>query len=237
MRAILLRNLSFSESDKLLIKGEAFHHLKNVLRVKKEQELLLLNGIGSFAKSKIINILKNEIEVEILTTEKKSDNRNIDIALGHIKKDAFFEALKKSIECDVKKLIVFESEYSQRIVYKDERMKKIIQSSIEQSNAFYELDVEQEIKLSEISFKDYDFIFFFNSQRDLEKSKQEARPTRDQRILIIIGPEGGFSSKEIEELEKVSNLFEINAKTNIMRSPNALSYAIGHVQAMINMRI
>ena len=73
MRAVLIEDLSYPLNDELVIDGDNFHHLKNVLRIKEGKELLLLNGKGLKALTEVIEIQKKLINYLL---SEKFFNRN-----------------------------------------------------------------------------------------------------------------------------------------------------------------
>jgi len=234
VRALFLENFNFKNHSEVNVEGEDFHHLKNVLRIKNGEDVLLLNGLGVSCHSKVISISKNSLVLEIHTISENKNVPTIDLALGHIKKEALVEAIKKSVECRYGSLYLFHCDYAQKSNLKPEKLKKILKNSYEQSNAKHMLNVQEFKNFGEIELNEYKAIFLFNSV------KSEARVDTSSingKCLVVIGPEGGFSEVELEKFRQIEHLVEIYADTNIMRSPTACSYAKGHVQSLLNMRI
>lgn len=50
-----------------------------------------------------------------------------------------------------------------------------------------------------------------------------------KRIAIIVGPEGGFTSQEIQDLEKIQNVKFIRLTKTILRSETASFYIIANL--------
>ena len=82
------------------------------------------------------------------------------------------------------------------------------------------------MELEDVSFSDYDVTFFFNSQND---SAKDSKQHNFKKILLVIGPEGGLGEEEINYLKSVQNIKEITLNIPIMRTPTALSCAVGYV--------
>ncbi len=234
MRALFLKHHDFKENSEIIIKNEDFHHLKNVLRIKVDEEILLLNGLGESCLSQVSIINRNDLIVRTGKIKKTPINSKIDLALSFIKKDALTEAIKKTVECGYGRVHLFESDYSQKQALKSEKLQKILKSSYEQSNSKYELEINEFKSFKEIDLSQYETIILFNSV-----SNEDEKLTKkvNGKCLVVIGPEGGFSQQEITLFRKLDKLIEIYAGTNIMRSPTACSYAMGHVQSLLNMRI
>ncbi len=231
MRALFLKNYEFLEQSEIYIENEDFHHLKNVLRIKLGEKILLLNGQGKSTKSQITSIHRNHLVLKTETVKEEKNNFSIDIALASIKKDGLIEAIKKVVECGYGAMHIFESDYSQKSTLKPEKLAKILKNSYEQSNSKYELEIREYKSFELIDLDHYESIVLFNSFKN-----ENSTPHINGKCLVVIGPEGGFSNEEIEKFKKYEQLVEIHAEANIMRSPTACSYAKGHVQSLLNMR-
>ncbi len=66
MRAIFCEiDSSVSVGTEITIEGERAHHLM-VVRIKNNEELLILNGKGHSFKAMVLNVSKKEISVKTL---------------------------------------------------------------------------------------------------------------------------------------------------------------------------
>lgn len=223
MRAVYLEDLT-QQKKFCIIEGEKLHHLMNVLRVQVNDELLFLDGKGSSRKSIIKSIQKKKIECvfleEITFTKKESV---FEVALAKTKRDALELSLKQVVEIGIKKVYVFETQYSARYELKEDRLKKLLISSMLQSNSRYIPEVLS-IGFSDLlMLKNKNIIYFssINNKDDLLMGKSKTN-------LIVIGPEGGLSSDEELALNKLENCKTINLPTNIMRAPTATSFCLGY---------
>src|SRR5690606_23898506 len=131
MRAVFLENIDFSEEK---IVDDKFHHLMNVVRVKKFDKILLLNGKGSSRQAEIVDISKKYILIKTLSAINEHLPSKLKVALGIPKKDALDLCLKQIVELGIKDIYLLQSEYSQKFAQANERFKRIFISSMEQSN-------------------------------------------------------------------------------------------------------
>jgi 16S rRNA (uracil1498-N3)-methyltransferase len=77
MRAIFL-NIELQELELIEISGDQAHHL-NVIRIKENEEILILNGKGKSALANVLSIQKKNIKVKIkkiISYERKHDISN-----------------------------------------------------------------------------------------------------------------------------------------------------------------
>lgn len=229
MRAIFVENLKDLE-DECTLDGEKFHHLAKVLRVKVNDEILFLDGNGSSRKSIVTIISKKTIECRFTQKcETTTKNSALSVALGKTKRDALELSLKQLVEIGIETIYIFNSEYSQRIEFKEERLHKLLQAALEQSNAKF---------IPKISFIDFEDLFkiemeniiYFSSFR----SERSDIDPKQRKNLVIIGPEGGLSNEEESRLANLENCQTIKLPTNLMRAPTATSFCLGYCLGKLN---
>ena len=68
MRAVFCDLKSGAAGEEVVISDDRAHHLQ-VVRVKIDEEVLVLNGMGQRFFSKIIEVTKKEVVLKILKTE------------------------------------------------------------------------------------------------------------------------------------------------------------------------
>lgn len=227
MRAVVLRNHTIS-NDEIILNDDRFHHLKNVLRININDSILLLDGKGNSRKALVISINKKEIllraDGEVKHYEYTNNNT---IALGLVKKDAFELAIRMCVELAFKKIILLKTEFSQNYPIKEDRLNKIIEVAMEQSNNPHYPKVDY-IEFSELSLDDYESIILAsmstNNTKNINKSDN----------LILIGPEGGFSKAEEDIIKSHKNCAQLHFDTGILRTPTAIAAISGSVLAHIN---
>jgi 16S rRNA (uracil1498-N3)-methyltransferase len=229
MRAIYFEQLQNLDSQ-CELKDEKFHHLVNVLRAKEADQILFLDGKGFSRLANIETIKKKSLTCIFIEDLKDNDDTcSYAVAIGKTKREALELSLKQLVEIGVKTIYLVESEFSQRYSFKEDRLKKILISALEQSNATH-LPSVKEVKLENLTDLNFKNIFYFSSTR----KKDELGLNPSDSNLILIGPEGGFSSSEEDLLEKIEGLKTINLKTNIMRAPTAVAYCMGYCSAKLN---
>lgn len=221
MRAIFLEGESFTEGE-FLIKGEKTHHLLNVVRLKPGQNLLLLNGSGIKAYATVEKITKKVVEANITKIEKVEVRGALSIAFALPKKDALEISLRSSVEIGAKEIIILSTQRSQTYPVKKDRIDKIITAAMEQSNnpflpqfKFMSLD---ELDLG--SYKQTVLATLKKRETVLSKSVDET--------LLIIGPEGGLSDVEEDEL-LAKGACPLRVDIPILRTQTAIPFLSGHL--------
>lgn len=213
----------------LTLDGVSAHHLIKVIRIKLNQEIYLLNGKGQRAIAKVTEILKKSLTIEITELNSSDEKPELTAYIGSPKKEAAEEILKKSVELGVSKIVFFTSEFTQSpLKLKQERMEQILSSALVQSQCLW---------LPEVIFCEgfSDSLELMKNERALGllTLKMKSSVTTDSPCVsgIIVGPEGGFSEEEENQMLDLPNIKAINIPGPIMRAPTALCCGVGFIKA------
>ncbi|MCO4792942.1 MAG: 16S rRNA (uracil(1498)-N(3))-methyltransferase [Bacteriovoracaceae bacterium] len=227
MRAVYLKEIN-NEDKTVKLSGSQNTHLVKVSRTKVGDEVLVLNGKGLILYTNVANIEKNHTELDILKSETISDERWISLLVGVPKKDALEEVLKKSSELGIKKIILYESEYSQKFNLKEERINSLLESGYIQSNNPWDVEIIGPIKKDELE-KNLDY---FPNKFVMSVEPGSVDNVNKEESLLMIGPEAGFSKEEEIFFEGLGSK-SINLNTPILRTPTAVVAAVGFLHGAV----
>ena len=223
------------KNNRIIIKNEDVNHIKNVLRMKKGDELqICITPLGENYRAKIFLLDKNEIECDIIEkiNETTESNINITIFQGIPKFEKMELIIQKNTEIGVKKIVPVTMERtvvklnSKDMSKKIERWNKIAEIAAKQSGRDVIPKVENIIKTNEVAqFDNFDIVLVAYEGEKNIKLKDELLNLKKQNkeeynIAIIIGPEGGISYNEIEEF-KGNNFKFISLGKRILRTETA----------------
>ncbi len=220
MRAAYLKELG--PQDQYILTGDLLHHLVNVIRIEKDEEILLLNGNGYSVKTSIIEITKKSLTLKRISENRSERNSVIDVVIGVPKKDALELCLKQAVELGFRKIFLVRSDYSQTRVPETERVMSLLISALEQSNSAF-LPTVSESTWEQLRWNDYGTVVLLDSQEGKAGKSTQA----SSHNLLIIGPEGGFSPKELDFIREQKNVESILLPTPILRTPTALAAGAG----------
>ncbi len=197
----LFYNTSISETEKLFIfdKEESKHIIK-VLRKKESDILFVTNGLGFLFKTKITLASDSKCTVNILSFEKQKPSKyHLHLAVAPTKMNERFEwFLEKATEIGIQEITPIFCEHSERKVINIERFQKIIESAMKQSLHFYIPKLNDPIAYKDFIKKEFHSQKFIAHCEDLEKKSLKNELKTNEDVLLLIGPEGDFSVKEIE---------------------------------------
>jgi 16S rRNA (uracil1498-N3)-methyltransferase len=222
----LIDQITFTEKSKL-------NHLINVIRIKQSEHIRVFNCNNEYRNYLVSDVLKNKyIKLDATDNLAKYLIRyNISCLFGVTKKEAWDDIVRAGIEMGVTSLIACRMERSQIDFVWNNRLLSIIESAMEQSNhyQFPKLEVSN-VGINRIDFSQYDKIIVLTSQGEALNVKQ-LELNSDQAILLIVGPEGGFSSTEIESLKYRDKVSFLSIPGPIKRTPNAVVAGISQILA------
>lgn len=233
MRAIYVADLSVEVGSEVLILDDQFHHLVKVARVKNQDEILLLNGQGLICTVEIVEIQKKKILSIVRKIEQTAKAESFDLLIGSCKKDYLEQILRMCVEIGVNQIGLFKSDYSQNQELREDRIQKILISALEQSNNPYKpniIEINTSDELQSVC-SSYDCVLWFNSHNRNAGNIDFKRINSAQKIGILIGPEGGFSSKEESLMSRLPQFIEIHLEGPIMKAITAVPVAAGYLLA------
>lgn len=205
------------------------HHIKDVMRFKLGDLVIVNSETNQLYKTKITQIGKKEVELTII--EKLVNDYkplNLDLGIGLIKKDNFELILQKTTELGIRKIIPLITERS--IIKIDDYDKKklryqtIVKEASEQSERTVLPIIADELAISNLDLSEYDYKFICYAREDSNLINDELIAYKPQeKALVLIGPEGGFSPKEISHYLELG-FKSVSLGKTILRAETAAIY-------------
>lgn len=201
-------NTITSNSNQFTFDKIESRHIVKVLRKKEGDTLFITDGNNSLFKVTILIASDKKCLVEITSNDKKESPRNyyLHIAIAPTKNNDRLEwFLEKATEIGIDEITPIICKHSERKIIKHERLKKVLVSATKQSLKFQLPKLNAEISFSEFINQKYQGDLFIAHCEETEKKslKSELISLKNsnnlkQHIVILIGPEGDFSTEEIK---------------------------------------
>nr|WP_276207025.1 16S rRNA (uracil(1498)-N(3))-methyltransferase [Natranaerobius trueperi] len=226
----------FNNTGDIIIEDKKdYHYLTRVLRCKPEDDVILLNGEGDSWLSKIHDITDNKISFSISKQLQEQRETPIEVGLAQVllKKDNFELVLQKTTELGVKIVYPLFSDRSE-INYNDDkkvrkkisRWNEIVKNASEQSRRQIIPTVEHPSTFKEFindpKIKSWDIVYICH-EKAIFSIKEALKKDTEQRvssILLLVGPEGGFSPSEIS-LAKERGVNSLSLGPRVLRAETA----------------
>lgn len=225
-------NSSQIGENKISITSSDVNHIKNVLRMKLGEEVLISNGEDKEYLCKLSSIENEEIIADIIMVDEVGSELPAKIYLfqGLPKGDKMELIIQKAVEIGVSEIIPVSTKRSivkldkKKEESKTKRWSLISESAAKQSGRMVIPKVRNVMTLKEaIDYgKDFDYnLIPYELFRGMDKTKELIDKIQAQTTIgIFIGPEGGFDESEIE-YAKENGLVPISLGKRILRTETA----------------
>lgn len=213
--------ISVTDSDLLI-------HLTKSLRIKPGERLLLFDENKIRYETKVIEVSKEKILAE--TENKYPSQRFLDLniysACSILKQDAFFELLDGVTQLGIKGLYPLYTDNcavsKAQIENKTQKWQKISDEAVKQCERADFMKIYETATLNNFDFSKFDKVIVFSEIEKENTLKQilKSDVKKTDKILVIIGPEGGFSKNEFEFFNK-KKFIQVKISNLILKAQTA----------------
>lgn len=200
------------QKDVVTIIGEDVNHIANVLRLQKEDEITVCDKdeITSY-RTKITDINKEQVVCKIIekVTETTESSVEVTIFQGLPKADKMEYIIQKATELGAKEIVpVAMKRCVVKLEGKDEvkkidRWQKIAEVAAKQSGRDRIPNVHKVMRFQEMKeiISEFD-VFIVAYEGEKQTTLRQVLKKEYTKIGVVIGPEGGLESQEIEKLKE-----------------------------------
>ena len=224
----------------LYIKNKQYHFLKNVLRVRINDTINIFDGKTGEWEAKIISISRDNIELRVtknIYLLKKSPD--IWLVFAPIKQHRMNISIQKATELGVSKIILCITEFTDN---KKINIKNLQDNAVEAAEQSERLDlpqIENPIDLLSLlsNWPEDRVLIFCDEKLDCEKKiidSLRSFKSEQDKFAVLIGPEGGFSDAERNEITKNKKVLPVSLGKRILRSDTAISVALFCIQDLVS---
>ncbi len=226
------------------IAGQDARHIRSVLRLKPHDEILLVDGVGHEFIARILSLESHQVMVSILekSISQTESPIQLTVALGMLKEKKMDGLIRQLTELGMRRFLPYFAERSipklspHRIEERVKRWERIAQESIKQCRrgTVPEISAPTDLKSVLALAKDLDvrIVFWENATQCLSCGAQSQGKKVVQTAMVLLGPEGGLSEKEIEQIIAAGfNVYSMGPR--ILRAETAAVTACALVQFLL----
>ncbi|WP_188631230.1 16S rRNA (uracil(1498)-N(3))-methyltransferase [Lentibacillus kapialis] len=229
--------------NKVTITGDDVHHIARVMRSHTGEEIICNHPDGYAAVCRITDIEKDTVYTIISKWLEESSESPIDvtIAQGLPKSDKMEFVLQKGAELGAASFIPVQTDRSvtvwdqKKTDKKLKRYSKIIKEASEQSHRNKIPRIQKVMSTTELATDSGNYqIKLFAYEEEAKNEVFQSLGTaiskisRGDRVLLVIGPEGGFSGREADVL-KQNEFIPVRLGPRILRTETASLYALASI--------
>jgi 16S rRNA (uracil1498-N3)-methyltransferase len=221
------------------IEGSDVNYLKNVLRLSVGSEIRVLDNKSKEYQAKIVSFEDSKVIAELLSEKHPKAEPKVKVTVAHgIAKGYKMDfVVQKTTELGALRIIPVKTErtvvkiHHEKEEHKVERWQKIAKEAAEQSGRLIIPMVEQIMEFRDIFSlkKEFDLCVMLWEMEKEVSIKQLLQSHKDiKRMMILIGPEGGFSHEEAETA-KCEGFVTANIGSRILRTETAAIAALSMI--------
>ncbi|MBI3521090.1 MAG: 16S rRNA (uracil(1498)-N(3))-methyltransferase [Bacteroidetes bacterium] len=183
----------------ILNEDESLHCVK-VLRHKVGDIIQVIDGMGTRAIGKIEAAHAKQCAVSLLEKEVVKHTRNYELHIAiaptkNIERIEWF--VEKAVEMGIDEISFIKCKNSERTVIKDDRLKKVAEAAVKQSQQAYIPKINSLIEFKEFIKNNTDDVKLIAHCEKESKQHIKQYITSHKSFTVLIGPEGDFTKDEI----------------------------------------
>ena len=226
---------SNNKTDNKIIISDAdnYRHIARSLRARCGEKLLLIDENQIQYETKISEINSKEVicEIEKSYLSKRDLEFDLYLAQSPLRSDAQLTIMEKATELGVRGVYPVFTDNCALRVNKQEKWQKVMFEASKQCERAKIPTCFAPTTFEEILQKDFDKIIVLaerSTEKNLKQYLSENPTKKGERILAIIGPEGGFSQKEFDYFRS-KNLPLISLGDLILKAETAVIVTLGDI--------
>lgn len=236
----IYQNSEFILNETLKLSDDAFGHIVRVLRLVENDIITLFNGNDAYQyTARLVDVKKKYASVEIVSQEaiEIESPLNIHLGQGISRGDRMDFTLQKSVELGVNKITPLFTERcgvklsAERLAKKREQWQKIVISACEQSGRCIVPEVAQPMFIQDWLEQETGALklnLYPKAQHSIMTLPLDGS-NKNQRVRLLIGPEGGLSDEEIIQANQ-AGFQDILLGPRVLRTETAALTAIAVLQ-------
>lgn len=188
--------------DEYVLDENESKHCVRVLRQVKGDVLRLVDGMGGWYRAEITEADPRRCKVKVLEHVEEYEKRpfHLHVAIAPTKNNDRFEwFLEKATEIGIDEITPLICEHSERRNIKPERLNKVVVAAMKQSLKAYLPRLNNYTNFEAFIQNEHEGLKLIAHCDELNKTHLFHELEAGQKVLVLIGPEGDFSRKEIEQ--------------------------------------
>ena len=218
-------------TNRIELNKKQSHYLMNVMRKKINDTFLVFNSINGEFLAKIQSNNKKLISVEVIKKIRDSEEQtDLWVLFALVKKTPTEYIIQKATELGASKIVPLITE---RTVTKNLNLKRFQDIAIEASEQCERITIPEIFPIQKLydvidDWTDKTTIYFGDEtmRHYKQSSKNSNKLTNTTCGAVLVGPEGGFTEKEISYLKQKKFVIPINFGPRILKSDTAVVTAL-----------
>lgn len=227
-------------ADTINITGSDAHHLMHVMRAKAGQLVTVVDDNGQVAAMEMVAFSDSAVTLQLKEHLAADTESPLKIMLAQclLKADKMDMVVQKAVELGAVGVIPISSQNcvarydAKKGAARKDRWQKIADEAAKQCGRTALLKVRPIVTLgqfiADMQATDSSLVFFYENENE-QSAKEYLRSLKAKQIVLLVGPEGGFSLDEAKLIEKAGGK-SVTLGPRILRAETAALTAIAVTQ-------
>lgn len=227
-------------ADTIKITGSDAHHLMHVMRAKAGQLVTVVDDNGQVAAMEMVAFSDSAVTLQLKEHLAADTESPLKIMLAQclLKADKMDMVVQKAVELGAVGVIPISSQNcvarydAKKGAARKDRWQKIADEAAKQCGRTALLKVRPIVTLrqfiADMQATDSSLVFFYENENE-QSAKEYLRSLKAKQIVLLVGPEGGFSLDEAKLIEKAGGK-SVTLGPRILRAETAALTAIAVTQ-------
>ena len=220
-----------TKSVEIKISKDKIHYLKNVMKVRNNQNFFIFNPSSGEWTAKFY---KNRLVPEECVRKQESDTQDIWVCFSLVKPKNVNFLIEKVSEIGVKKIFPLITEFSHKHKFKRDRLQKIAIESVEQSNGLIIPEIMEILEIKnffEVISNDR-AIILCDEKNITNPISHSLKEIKGKKFAILIGPVGGWSKNERDIFSNLDNCRKVSLGARVLKADTAAIFSLSCLRAM-----
>lgn len=227
-------------ADTIKITGSDAHHLMHVMRAKAGQLVTVVDDNGQVAAMEMVAFSDSAVTLQLKENLAADTESPLKIMLAQclLKADKMDMVVQKAVELGAVGVIPISSQNcvarydAKKGAARKDRWQKIADEAAKQCGRTALLKVRPIVTLrqfiADMQATDSSLVFFYENENE-QSAKEYLRSLKAKQIVLLVGPEGGFSLDEAKLIEEAGGK-SVTLGPRILRAETAALTAIAVTQ-------
>ena len=223
-------------ADTIEITGSDAHHLMHVMRAKAGQEVTVVDDEGSVARMEMTAFREDAVTLVLKERLAANTESPLELVLAQclLKADKMDYVVQKAVELGVTEIVPVKSHNcvvrydAKKAAARQQRWQKIAEEAAKQCGrtALTEVSaiVDMSTLLQNFGGEDTEIVFCYENE-DETTVKSCLQGAKGKRLVLLIGPEGGFTLDEAQAVQEAGGK-AVTLGPRILRAETAAVAAV-----------
>jgi len=194
------------KGSRVILPEDEAHHLRSVLRVQERDEVVVVDGEGGWYRTRIDHLTQEQVVGTILETRQNVGEPDVHVTVGMsllTKRSRFETFVEKAVELGVARIVPLHTRHTEAETLRRTRLRNVMIAALKQCRRTRLPTLAESQSVDQVlDTAEADMRFLCHGGNDRPPLNEAVRAAGvGGRVLLLVGPEGGFAPAEVERAE------------------------------------